>query len=175
MDLQINILELIQIVISLILGVFTIIQFFYFIKEVKQNSRNIKDETVWKKQNATIEYYQSLEKVLSETPEYILSKTNILVNGNRNINYRMLLKHTKYRKHIFMLMKYYETFSVGIMAGYFDENLAKHLHYVGFINNYHTLEKYISIRRKETKKQICMHFEIVAKKWEKEPPTPLEY
>ena len=41
MDLQINILELIQIVISLILGVFTIIQFFYFIKEVKQNSRNI--------------------------------------------------------------------------------------------------------------------------------------
>lgn len=148
--------EIVKLILTMITVLFTGIQLFLLVLEIKSNKK-------WNQQNAAVKYCIRYRKVIKEIDNFELKdmcKKDIIEFFDINTK-----KGRSRRKQITYILQYFERLSIGVLCDYFDEEIVRRTLDFIFVNTYNQLEPYIFLRRDETNKKVFSHFERVAKVW----------
>ncbi len=158
------ILDLVGTVVTVIALLFTGIQVFLLVSEIKQNKK-------WNAQNAAFNYcmsYSELEANIDE--KCINSFLEKLAKATPDMPVDLKSKQSKKAvKDITIILQYFERLSVGLVCGYFDEEVVRRVMNRTFVETYKRYKPYIEYRREITSSRICSHFDRVANTWENIP------
>ncbi len=158
------ILDLVGTVVTVIALLFTGIQVLLLVSEIRQNKK-------WNTQNAAFNYcmsYSELEANIDE--KCINSFLENLAKATPDMPVDLKSKQSKKAvKDITIILQYFERLSVGLVCGYFDEEVVRRVMNRTFVETYNRYRPYIEYRRKITSSKICSHFDRVANTWENIP------
>ena len=82
--------------------------------------------------------------------------------------FKELLKDPKSSKELYEIMHFYETFSIAVLSGYINSNIAKRVFYINVKKSYKKLKPYILLRSQMAGRDMCQHFQKLNDKWESE-------
>lgn len=146
---------------------FTGIQVFLLVSEMKQNKK-------WNAQNAAFDYCMGYSELVANIDEKCI-KAFLDKFTEAAPDMPLDLKSGQSKKaikDINTVLQYFERLSVGLVCNYFDEEVVRRIMNLTVIETYKKYEPYIKYRREITSNYICSHFDRVAHAWE---IIPVEY
>lgn len=167
------VVEIIKITLTVVSLIFTGIQILFLAQNVKENRE-------WNARDAAFKYCIEYNKLINEIDFNFKNELNITNNTKLKIESFSYDKFfdsqtpegIKNCEEANKLLRYYERLSVGILCGYFDEEVVRRIMNRTLKITYENLRPYILKRRGETESKISTHFERVAETW---IDTPLNY
>lgn len=134
-------------------------------------SRQIKDAIKWNKLNSTFIEIDKLSKCLEEVNPELIEKIGLIKSDDTPVDvevFKELLKDPKSSKELYEIMHFYETFSIAVLSGYINSNIAKRVFYINVKKSYKKLKPYILLRSQMAGRDMCQHFQKLNDKWESE-------
>lgn len=134
-------------------------------------ARQIKDATKWNRLNSTFIEIDKLSKYLENINPSLVEKIGLLKSDDSIVEidvYKELINDPQSAKELYTIMHFYESFSIAVLSGYINANIAKRLYYVNIIRAYTKLKPYILLRSQTTKIEMCQHFQKLYNKWTSE-------
>lgn len=161
------VLDLVKTGVTVIALLFTGIQVFLLVAEIRQNKK-------WNAQNAAFNYCMSYSELLLSIDEKCINVfLDKLVKTPPDMPLNLENNQSKKAvKDITIVLQYFERLSVGLVCNYFDEEVVRRVMNRTVVETYKKYEPYISYRCKITSSRICSHFDRVATAWE---DIPIEY
>jgi len=137
--------------------------------QIKIMTKQIQEQTIWQRKNASFEYLKKYTSDLKETNINLQRKLDILKQDGEQIAIDDMLdnlKDSQTRAELYEIISYFEQIAIGIEENYLDENIIKQAKINAVISTYKSLKPYLLLRRNETNRKIGSHFEALASKWE---------
>jgi len=134
-------------------------------------SRQINQATKWNRLNSTFLEIDKLSNYLENINPELVDQIGLLKADDSIVDtdvFKELMKDPKSSKELYTIMHFYESFSIAILSGYINANIAKRLYYVNVLRAYTKLKPYILLRSQITKTEMCQHFQKLYNKWTSE-------
>ena len=159
--------DLIEAISTIIALLFTGIQVLLLVLEMRQGNR-------WNSQDASFNYCSAYSALLDSLD---MDSIDIFLLELEKSTPDAPLDPTRVEfqsaiQNITILLQYFERLSVGLVCGYFDEEIVRRIMNYTFIQTYKKYKPYILFRQKYTGTMLMSHFIRVAESWEN---TPVSY
>ncbi len=138
-------------------------------------ARQIKNTREWNKTNSTFEEIEKLKSCIEQVNPDLIETIGLLKSDSAPVTretYDSLMKDSQNAKDLYLITYFYESFSVAVLCGRINENIAKRLLYVNLTRAYYKLKPYINLRSETvgTNIVLCQHFKQLSDRWESNNP-----
>ena len=134
-------------------------------------SKQIKDAIKWNKLNSTFIEIDKLSNCLERVSPELIEKIGLIKSDDAPVDieiFKELLKDPKSSKELYEIMHFYETFSIAVLSGYINSNIAKRVFYINVTKAYKKLRPYILLRSEMAGRDMCQHFQKLNDAWQSE-------
>lgn len=131
----------------------------------------IRNAVKWNRLNSTFMEINKLSNLIIETSPELLDEIGLIKydEGNVDVNvFKKLINDPKYERELYRIMHFYESFSVSVLSGYINENIAKRMCFANIIRTHNKMAGYILLRRQTSGYDLYQHFEKLYNKWNSE-------
>ncbi|MBQ3284288.1 MAG: DUF4760 domain-containing protein [Ruminococcus sp.] len=161
-------MDWVKTVLEIIALVFAGIQILLLTKQIK-NTLN------WNKDKSTFDEIEKLNRCIGQVDASLIEKIGLLKSDKDPVDrsvYEALMKNDQYKKDLYLITYFYETFSISVLSKRINENIAKRLLYINLTRAYDKLQPYINLRSETVGEgtAICEHFQQLSKRWKNNKP-----